>query len=433
MTIFRVLSIVAAAALVGMIASASYVVHDGSMHAEDKGAPSGPVTPALLERGEYLVHAADCAACHTAPGGKPFAGGLPFKLPFGTIYTTNITADRQYGIGAWTDDDFVRALHRGVAPGGRHLYPAFPYTSFTGVNRSDALAMKAYLFSLAPQPVANRSNSLGFPFNQRWGMAFWNLAFLRDRRFTPDPRQSDTVNRGAYLATALGHCAECHTSRNLAFGLENNRQFAGEMVEGWKAYDITPDKQVGIGAWSDAQLASYLSSGRADGHGAAAGPMGEVVQDSLQFLKPDDIGALVAYLRSVPARASRRGVSIAAAQVPSPGSWGPNPSTPQAEIGRHIFADGCANCHAYDGNGRQTPHAALIGSASVNDPDGASLTEVMLKGATYHIKGQKIYMPPLGREYSDAELADVANYAIAHFSGKTGHVTPRDVAKRRQQ
>jgi mono/diheme cytochrome c family protein len=176
------------------------------MHAEDKGAPSGPITATLLARGQYLTRAADCAACHTAPNGEQFAGGLPFKLPFGTMYSTNITPDRETGIGSWSDDDFVRALHRGIAPGGRNLYPAFPYTSFTAMSRDDALAIKAYLFSLPPQHAANKENELSFPFNQRWGMAFWNLAFLSDRRVVSDTAQSAAVNRGAYLATAFGHC-----------------------------------------------------------------------------------------------------------------------------------------------------------------------------------------------------------------------------------
>jgi mono/diheme cytochrome c family protein len=419
--------------VVGIVGGASYVFYDSSLHAEDKGPASGPVTAALIERGSYLTDAADCAACHTVPGGKPFAGGYPFKLPFGTIYSTNITADRETGIGSWSDDDFVRALRRGIAPGGHYLYPAFPYTSFTGMSRADALAIKAYLFSLPPQQVANRKDDLSFPFNQRWGMAFWDLAFLSDRRFTPAPHQSDLVNRGAYLATALAHCAECHTPRNFAFALENNRQFAGGMVEGWTAYNITPDEQFGIGAWSDAQLASYLSSGHADGRGSAAGPMGQAVQDSLQFLTPEDIAALVAYLRSIRPQASPYGVSIASTYVPSSSPWVPLPATPQAEAGQRIFADGCSNCHEFNGNGRQTPYAALVGSASVNNPDGASIMRIMLKGAMFHTKGQTIYMPPLGREYSDAEVAAVANYVIAHFSGKRGHVTPQDVAKGRKE
>src|ERR1700728_3994440 len=173
MTIVRAFSIVAVIVVAGVVASASYVFYDVSMHAGDKGAPAGPITATLLARGEYLTRAAGCAACHNAPNGKPFAGGLPFKLPFGTIYSSNITADRETGIGNWSDDDFVRALHRGVAPGGRNLYPAFPYTSFTAMSRDDALAIKDYLFSLPPQHVANKGNRLSFPFNQRWGMAFW--------------------------------------------------------------------------------------------------------------------------------------------------------------------------------------------------------------------------------------------------------------------
>jgi len=187
MTVFRAISILAIVIVIGIVASALYVSYDSSIHAEDKGAPSGPVTAALIARGEYLARAADCAGCHNAPGGMPFTGGLQFKLPFGTIYSTNITADHETGIGSWSDDDFVRALHRGIAPGGRYLYPAFPYTSFTGLRRDDALAIKAYLFSLPPQHVANKENSLSFPFNQRWGMALWNLAFLNNRRFAPDP------------------------------------------------------------------------------------------------------------------------------------------------------------------------------------------------------------------------------------------------------
>ena len=432
MTIFRALSLVVGVAVVGIVAGASYVFYDSSMHAQDMGPPSAPVTAALIERGAYLTQAADCAACHTVPGGQPFAGGYPFKLPFGTIYSTNITADRATGIGSWSDDDFVRALHRGIAPGRHYLYPAFPYTSFTGMSRADALAIKAYLFSLPPQHVANRPDDLSFPFNQRWGMAFWDLAFLNDRRFTPDPHQSDLVNRGAYLATALAHCAECHTPRNFAFAMENNHPLAGGTVEGWQAYNITPDKQLGIGAWSDAQLASYLSSGHADGRGSAAGPMGQAVQDSLQFLTPEDIDALVAYLRSVRPQASPYGVSIASDYVPSSSPWVPLPATPEAEAGLRIFADGCSNCHEDNGNGRQTPYAALSGSAAVNNPDGASIMQVMLKGAMFNTKGQVIYMPPLGREYSNAEVAAVANYVIAHFSGKTGHVTAQDVAKGRQ-
>jgi mono/diheme cytochrome c family protein len=422
--VLRAVSIGAIVIAAGIVASALYVFYDVSMHAEDKGASSGPVTPALLARGEYLTRAADCAACHNAPNGKPFAGGLPFKLPFGTIYSTNITADRETGIGNWSDDDFVRALHRGIAPGGHYLYPAFPYTSFTAMSRGDALAIKAYLFSLPQQHVGNKENNLSFPFNQRWGMAFWNLAFLRDRRFAPDPAQSAAINRGAYLATALGHCGECHTPRNLAYGLEGGRGFAGNVLQGWHAYNITPDKRFGVGDWSDAQLTSFLSSAHAQGRGSAAGPMAEAVENSLQYLTSEDIGALVAYLRTIPAQAANNEINTSPA---------PSVQERQDKLGRHVFEGACANCHQYNGDGRQTVYASLAGSRSVNDPDGANMTQVMLKGAKYHFKNQNVYMPPFGPAYSDAELAAVANYVIARFGGKTGRVTPEDVAKRRRE
>jgi mono/diheme cytochrome c family protein len=434
MTIVRAFSIVAVVIVACIVAGAFYVFYDGSMHTEDKGAPSGPVTPALLARGQYLTHAADCAACHTAaftpenslypPNDKLFAGGVPFKLPFGTIYSTNITADRETGIGNWSDDDFVRALHRGIAPGGRYLYPAFPYTSFTAISRDDALAIKAYLFSLPPQHVVNKEDNLSFPFNQRWGMAFWNLVFLRDRRFTPDPAQSAAVNRGAYLATALGHCAECHTPRNLAYGLEGSWEFAGEVLQGWDAYNITSDKRSGVGDWSDAQLASYLSSAHAQDRGSAAGPMAEAVENSLQYLTSEDISALVAYLRTVPAQTDDDDVSAAPASAAQ---------ELQDELGRHVFEGACLNCHQYNSDGRQTVYASLAGSRSLADPAGANVTQIMLNGAKYRIKGQNVYMPPFGQIYSDAELAAVANYVIEHFGGKTGRVTPENVAKQRRE
>ncbi len=140
-----------------------------------------------LARGEYLTKAADCVACHTVPeSGKPFAGGVAFKLPIGTIYSSNITADPVNGIGGWSDDEFVRAVRDGIGKNGEHLYPAFPYTSYTKLSRDDVLAIKAYLLSLPPVGQANRANDLAFPFNQRWAIGFWNAAFFKDRRFVAD-------------------------------------------------------------------------------------------------------------------------------------------------------------------------------------------------------------------------------------------------------
>jgi mono/diheme cytochrome c family protein len=421
-----------ALATTGAIALAALVACGG--HDVTRPTKDAARTPALIARGQYLTTAADCAACHTLSAARPFAGGLPFKLPFGTVYSTNITADRQTGIGAWSDDDFVRALQQGVAKGGRHLYPAFPYTSYTALSRDDAVAIKAYLFSLPTVHAPARANSLSFPFNQRWGLAFWNAAFLRDHRFRPDPALSTEENRGAYLASALGHCGECHTPRNLGYAMKPGQQFAGTMLEGWRAYNITGDRRFGVGGWSDRQLGDYLSTGHAEGRGSASGPMSEVVEKSLQHLAPEDIRAMVAYLRQTPARpgAVVTEVNRAPAMLAS-AAWGPGPSEPQASLGARIFQGACASCHQWNGQGQETAYAALAGSQAANDPDGVNLTQVVLKGASLRTPQGTAYMPAFSRAYSDQEIAAVANYVIGHFGGRAGRVTPADVARRRAE
>jgi mono/diheme cytochrome c family protein len=395
-------------------------------------------TSGLVARGEYLVKAADCAACHTVPGGKPFAGGLAFPLPFGTIWSTNITPDKETGIGTWSDDDFVRALHEGVAKDGSHLYPAFPYTSYTGLSRDDAVAMKAWLFTVAPVNAPARPNRLSLPFNQRWTLAFWNLAFLDQRRFRPDPAATDVQNRGAYLATALGHCGECHTPRNPGFAMETGRQFGGAQLQGWHAYNITSDPY-GIGGWSDVQIADYLNHGHAIGRGSAAGPMAEAVADSLQYLSADDTKALVAYLRRVQPVAGTPGTQIDPAPAAMAGSaaWAPPPSDRKADhaetaLGQRIFEGACASCHSWNGNGRQTDYAALAGSQAVNDLQGVNLVQVLLAGADLKTKHGTGYMPSFRAAYSDAEIAAVANYVIGHFGGKAGQVTAETVRRYRE-
>jgi mono/diheme cytochrome c family protein len=390
-------------------------------------------TPELIARGEYLVRAADCAACHNSPDGKAFAGGLAFKLPFGTIYSTNITADRETGIGTWSDDEFVLALHQGIAKDGSHLYPAFPYTSYTGLSRNDIVAIKAYLFSLPAVHAPARRNELWFPFNQRWTMAFWNLVFLDQHRFRPDPRSDDSANRGQYLATALGHCGECHTPRNIGFAMALSKQFSGAMLQGWHAYNITSDKAYGIGDWSDKQIADYLSSGHSMGRGSAAGPMAEAVANSLQYLTGHDVASLVAYLRHIEPKTGKAGTEVnpAPAKMIGSSSWEPNAPDLGNIDGQRIFEGVCAGCHQWNGGGRQSDYASLAGSQAVNDPEGVNLVRVMLTGADLKTAEGHAYMPSFGDAYSDAELAAVANYVIDHFGGKSGKVTVQAVRERR--
>jgi mono/diheme cytochrome c family protein len=397
------------------------------------GVPAALAGADPLARGEYLTRAADCAACHTAPGGKQFAGGRAFKLPFGTLYSPNITADKETGIGDWSDDDFVRALHKGIGKDGKYLYPAFPYPSYTLMTRNDALTIKTYLFSLKQIRNVAPADDLAFPFNQRYLMVFWNLLFNPDHRLRPNTDQTGEWNRGAYLSEALGHCGDCHTPRNLFQTLDSNKKYAGAVIEGWKAYNITPDPVWGIGAWSTPQLVEYLSTGHAQRRSTAAGPMGEAVEDSLRFLVKDDINSMTAYLRSIlpladskdPAavRTPPEETSIAKAVVSVGGGQ---------SLGLRVFEGACASCHSFDGSGTITPYASLAGDRSVNDPEAVNLTQVLLDGARLHTPDGTVFMPSFGAGYSDAEIAAVANYVTGRFGTSASSITPDEVAKRRE-
>ncbi len=398
---------------------------------EITGAPPALAGEDLVTRGAYLAHAADCQACHTAPGGAPYAGGFAFVLPFGTIYSTNITPDKETGIGDYTPAQFLAAVHMGIRADGEKLYPAMPYASYATMTNDDALAIKAYLFSLAPVHAPPRQNQLSWPFNQRALIAAWNVMFNADQRFRPNADRSAQWNRGAYLAEALGHCGECHTPRNLAFALDNHRKFAGAMTAGWRAYNITGDKDSGLGDWSDDDLDAYLSTGHAKGHGGAAGPMGEAADDSLSYLVADDVHALVTYLRSVPAETSDLPRAVT---TPAPASYkeGPMASGENAR-GEKIFAGACASCHDWTGVSPVTGFATLTGVRAVNDPSATNVAQVVVYGVNRDTGNGKIFMPAFGAGYSDDDIAAVANYVTARFGAKGAQLTGKDVADLRKQ
>jgi|HubBroStandDraft_1064217.scaffolds.fasta_scaffold02598_7 mono/diheme cytochrome c family protein len=393
------------------------------------GVPPELKSASLLERGEYLTRAADCAACHTAEDGAPFAGGRAFVLPFGTLYSTNITPDQQSGIGNYSDADFLNAVHKGIGRGGTRLYPAMPYASYTYMTDADALAIKAYLFSLKPVHAAAPQNTFGFPFNQRGLMTIWSVLFNPDKRFQPHVGRSPEWNRGAYLVEALGHCGECHTPRNLFQALNNRSKFAGNVLAGWRAYNITPDRISGLGAWSDADIGHYLSLGHADGHGTAAGPMGEAVDEGLSHLTQADIAAMVAYLRSVPA--------VATSDLPQPNIH-PAPSSPAEGVaasvdlpGKAMFEGDCASCHGWSGVSPVIPFATLTGARAVNDPTAINVVQVVLSGAHRHATGGGANMPAFSAAYSDYEIASVANYVTGRFGAQPSALTAERVAKLR--
>lgn len=395
------------------------------------GVPADLVQADPLARGRYLTHAADCEACHTADGGKPFAGGRPFQTDFGTIYSPNITPDTKTGIGSWTDAQFLRALHEGRDDEGEHLYPAMPYAAYTYLTDRNVMAIKAYIFSMPAVSNDAPSNTLRFPYNRRELMAIWGLLYNPNRRFEPVSDRSTNWNRGAYLVESLGHCGDCHTPRNLLQALNNRKKFGGGMAEGWRAYNLSSDVDSGIGNWSNAELQQYLSTGHSMNRGSAFGPMAQAVHLSFQNLTPSDLGAIVEYVRSVP--------PVASSDLPAPklvrASLIPGAaetSDDTLSAGRNLFAGTCSGCHSWTGVSDFVPYTTLTGTRAINDPTATNVALAVLRGASpLPAAGAIATMPAFGSIWNDDQIAEVSNYVIARFGAHPSSITAEQVAKLR--
>ena len=398
--------------------------------ADPTGAPADLANSDVVKRGEYLARAADCRACHTVSRDWLYAGGLPILLPFGTLYSTNITPAKETGIGNYSDQDFLNAVQRGIRPDGTRLYPAMPFPSYTRMTDADALAIKAYLFSLPAVRAQNLPSTFGFPYNQRWLMGLWSALFNENSRFRPVPTQSAEWNRGAYLAEALAHCGECHTPRNLALALDNRNKFAGALTAGWYAFNISSDNGSGIGAWNDDEVRNYLSKGHAAGRGTAAGPMGEAVDQSFKDIASTDIRALVTYVRSVPPIAS----PDLPAKLAPPAASSPREGNATTEaVGKRVFEGACVHCHDWSGVSQLSPFATIAGTRGVNDRTATNVVQIVISGTTRHTPDGVISMPAFGSAYSDTEIAAVANYVTARFGAERSKLTDKDVAELRRQ
>jgi len=275
----------------------------GGLGAQE-AAPAGDAADPALAHGAYLFAAAGCEGCHTdvKNKGAPLAGGRALATPFGTFYTPNITADVETGIGGWSDEDFARALRDGLSPSGEHLYPAFPYPSYTGMSDDDMRALKAYIFSLPPVRQENREHELGFPFNWRFLLGGWKMLNFTPGALQPDPAKGAAWNRGAYLVEALAHCGECHTPRGALGGLDRDLWLSGtpDGPDGDKVANITPDEATGLGAWSTSQITGALRTGLLPDGDVVGSVMGEVVQNSTSRLTGDDRAAIAEYLQALP-------------------------------------------------------------------------------------------------------------------------------------
>jgi mono/diheme cytochrome c family protein len=377
-----------------------------------------------VQRGAYLAVLGDCAGCHTAPHQPAFSGGLAFSAQFGTVYSTNITPDRQTGIGTWTQDQFYRALHQGIAADGHHLYPAFPYFYFARTSRADSDALLAYLKSLKPVYRPPTPNRLIFPFNIRALMIFWNWLYLDDKPFAPDPEKSAAVNRGAYLVTGLGHCAGCHTPKNMLFGDEASKALTGTVLENWFAANLTGGSVDGLGRWSEGDIAHYLATGR-NQYATAAGTMQEKVTLSTSHMHDSDRAAIAAYLKSLPAR------SLVSPQPPD---------AAQMARGEALFVARCSYCHQPPGTpdtlkeGDLPDYPKLSGDTLVMGRDPTTVLNIILAGAESPVTANEhtTFSMPAFPALSDGEIADVATYIRNAWGNSAPSVSGSDVGRLRR-
>ncbi len=376
-----------------------------------------------IKRGLYLVRAGDCAACHTAEGGKPFAGGRPVPTPFGTIYSTNITPDKETGIGGWTQEQFYQAMHEGIGPGGKHYYPAFPYPWYTRVSEEDIRAIKSFLDALPPERVRNVPPELPWPLSEREVMSGWNGLFFQEGTFRGNIAKSAQWNRGAYLVEGLGHCGGCHTPKNALGASKKNQRFAGGFGEHWYAMSLTSDMRDGLGAWSTQEIIEYLKTG-SNAKAAAAGPMAEVVENSTQHLSESDLQAIAVYLKEIPA-----------AEDSDAASAKDNDSAAMTR-GKALYLDNCTGCHMEGGEGVADVFPPLKASAPVQSKEPATVLKALIDGATVAATKEKptaLAMPAFGWKFSDAEVADIATYIRNAWGNRASAVSASDSAKVRRE
>lgn len=391
--------------------------------------------PELIAKGEYYARVADCVACHTAPGGQSFAGGLGMQTPLGAIYSTNITPDPETGIGDYSYADFERAVRRGVRPDNVALYPAMPFVSYMIAEDEEIEAMYAYFMS-AVEPVKqdNHPATIPWPASMRWPVSFWHLAFAQPRQFEPQPERTAEQNHGAYLVEGLAHCGACHTPRGIGFqekalADDSSREFlGGSVLEGWFAKSLR-NEGVGLAIWSEEEIVEFLRTGRTD-HTAAFGSMAEVVEHSTQYFSDGDLQAIAAYLKSLP---ERQGYDQ---------EWLPNEDTTTAKLrsgqidspGAIIYTQECAACHRMDGRGAPRIFPALAQNSIVFAEDPSSLIQVTMAGGvmadTEH--DTMAFAMPAFYHLSNQDLADVLNFIRNGWGNHGSEITTRDIARMRR-
>lgn len=393
---------------------------------------------AMIERGEYLSIVGDCVACHTAPGGESFAGGLAVESPFGAIYSTNITPDPETGIGNYTRDEFAAALRDGVRADGKKLYPAMPYPAYARITDEDVDALYAY-FMEGVEAVENapQETDLSFPFNQRWGIGVWNWLFVSVDPFTPDDTRSDELNRGAYLVQGLGHCGSCHTPRGLFFQekalTDDDEAFlTGETLEGWYAPNLrgSGEQNHPLQRWSEEDIVAYLATGRND-HSAVVGEMTSVVAHSTSQMAEEDLYSIAAYLKSLHAD----GRAPASSNTGEETEAMLTRADVEDDLGARLYLDNCNACHFANGQGASQVFPSLVGSSLVNADDATGLIRVILSGArlpSTEQRPERLAMPDFAWRLSDDEVAELATFVRGAWGNDAEAVSAGSVARVRE-
>jgi mono/diheme cytochrome c family protein len=385
--------------------------------------PSATFDPAIVARGEKLAHLGNCAGCHTAQGGRPFAGGRPLETPFGTVFTTNITPDPETGIGRWSRKAFVRALREGVALNGDLLYPAFPYDHFTHASDPDIDALYAFLMTRPAVQARAPANRLKEPFGFRPLLAGWNLLFLHKGPLADDPGQSAEWNRGRALAEGLAHCGGCHTPRNELGAERSDHAYDGAWTEGWYAPPLNATSPA-VRPWTADALFAYLRTGLSATHAAAAGPMGSVTRGLAQ-VSEDDVRAIAVYFASLMAHAP-------AAQGAPPADKG------NAADGAHpeaaaLFAGACATCHDAGAPMMQEGRPSLAWGTALHEDTPNDTIQIIMHGLAPPAGRSGPTMPAYGDSFSDRQLADITAYLRARYTDKLPWPdVPRAVAQVRK-
>ena len=360
-------------------------------------------TPELVARGDYLARVGNCMACHTTQGGAPYAGGRGIDTPFGVVHSSNLTSDKNQGLGNWTSAEFWRALHHGRSKDGRLLYPAFPYPNYTEVTREDSDAMFAYLQTVPAAPEANRAHALRFPYNTQAALGVWRALFFAPGQPVQAASQTPEWNRGAYLVNGLGHCTACHTPRNALGATADAKAFTGGLipVQNWYAPALNAAAEAGVKHWPVDDVVALLKTGVAP-HGSVLGPMAEVVFRSTQYLTDADARAMAVYLQALPQQPGSAQADAA-----------PAPSASVMARGGKVYEQQCAQCHGNQGQGEAGAFPALAGNRAVVLADPTNVLRVVLQGGYLPATAgnpRPHGMPPFQQTLADEEVAAVATF-----------------------